>query len=185
MTWFGVDGFGFTYYPDVDRPGARIAATEEGEVLQEVTIHAPKEKRFFGRFLGDGDLSGVSMLFVNDDRTVGFGADVQEGGDFVVEKLHPGEYTIQVRADEEGYLVEGSKGPSGALRWFTVPEVGDGFAEIDLTPAGSVTGVVRDRGDGSPVYGASVVVLGEEGARLASAVTGRDGAVYTPGYTRR
>ena len=35
------------------------------------------------------------MLFVNDDRTVGFGADVQEGGDFVVEKLHPGEYTFK------------------------------------------------------------------------------------------
>ena len=76
------------------------------------------------------------MLFVNDDRTVGFGADVQEGGDFVVEKLHPGEYTIQVRADEEGYLVEEVRDPSGALRWFTVPEVGDGFAEIDLTRLG-------------------------------------------------
>ena len=83
-----------------------------------------------------------------------------------------------MRADEEGYLVEEVRDPSGALRWFTVPEVGDGFAEVDLAPAGSVTGVVRDRGDGSPVYGASVVVLGEEGARLASAVTGRDGA-YT------
>ena len=40
----------FTYYPDVDRPGARIAATEEGEVLQEVTIHAPKENGFLAAF---------------------------------------------------------------------------------------------------------------------------------------
>ena len=90
MAWFRGEGYGLTYYPDADRPGERVFGGAEGNTLGEVDLTVPEQRKFYGELIGQGDLDGVSILFINDDRTVGFGADVLSDGTFTVEKLHPG-----------------------------------------------------------------------------------------------
>jgi len=122
------------------------------------------------------------MLLVNDERTVGHGADVLEDGSFEVLKLHPGDYTLQVSAAEEGYLNEEVKGEAGAVRWFTVPEEQDGEGSIALRLGASVWGVVTDLASSAPVYGAAVVATDPQGKR-STATTGPDGGYAIHGLT--
>lgn len=176
LAWYYGDGHAVTYFPDSDRPSARLEQWEEGGELDNMNLDVPVERLLRGVLKGDGDLSSASVLALNDERTVGFGAPVNADGSFAIEKLHPGEYILQVRAASLGYLNEEILDADGEPRWFTVSEENDEPAvEIELSPGAAVFGHVRDPSTGLPVYGTTVAVMDEEGVQRLSTTTEMNG----------
>ena len=77
LSWVFAAGYGLTYYPDVDRPTERLEILEEGETRAGVDLTVPYQSVIEGRLVGEGDLSDVTVLAYNDERTVGVGAAVE------------------------------------------------------------------------------------------------------------
>jgi len=181
LAWVRAEGLATTWYPDADRPDERIPA-DEGAHLEGVDIVLPLESRLLGQLLGTGDLSQVSVLAYNDDRTVGVGALAAADGSFAIGGIHGGDYTLYVYAADEGYLDDFVRDANGDEVVFAVPEEADSEVfEIPLTPGGRVWGVVTDLYDGSPVYGATVYLEGQTTASSRAAVTARDGTFEARG----
>ncbi|MBW1878311.1 MAG: carboxypeptidase regulatory-like domain-containing protein [Deltaproteobacteria bacterium] len=182
LAWVRAEGLATTWYPDADRPDERIPALDEGADLEVVDILLPRESRLRGRLLGEGDLSLVSVLAYNDDRTVGVGALAESDGSFSIGGIHGGDYTLFVYAADEGYLDDFVRDPDGAKTVFEVPAEADTESmEIPLPPGGQVWGLVSDLYGGEPVYGATVLLEGQTTATSRTAVTARDGTFAITG----
>ncbi|MCB9759221.1 MAG: carboxypeptidase regulatory-like domain-containing protein [Alphaproteobacteria bacterium] len=183
LSWASEPGYGMTYYPDADRPGERVAAPDEGTFLEDVDLELPQEARFNGRFGGgDVDLSGVTVLLYNDNRTVGIGAQADVDGLFTVDRLHGGDYTLFVYAEAEGFLNDWIRDTDGEVRTFSLDPAEDSAVfDVSLPQGASVSGQLVDDA-GAPVYGATVTVLPQNPDHDAqSTVTDRDGRFDVPG----
>lgn len=181
LAWGVAPGLAQTYWPDADRPTAWVQA-REGEVLTDLVITMPAESVLSGRFVPPGDPGEVSMILYNDDSSVGFGGVVEADGRFEVGRLHAGEYTMRVFAADAGAtddLVRDEDGDPRVLR------VGPGEAvdlgEVALPVGAAITGIVRDRYTGQPVYGAYVYAQSFEGELGAVVASAHDGSYRIDG----
>ncbi|MCB9791735.1 MAG: carboxypeptidase regulatory-like domain-containing protein [Alphaproteobacteria bacterium] len=164
LSWASLDGYGLTYWPDVDRPGERVPAPDEGLLVEDVDLSMPTEARFNARFEGeDGqDLSGVTVLLWNDSYTVGQGAQADAAGDFTVDQLHGGDYRLFVYAEPEGYLNDFVRGADQEPVLYHVdPSEDAARVEVSLPRAAWVEAQLVDE-TGAPVYGGSLYLLPED-----------------------
>ncbi len=171
LVWAEVDGLATTYYPDVDRPLGRISVVEEGSVLVDVELTLPAESRIVGRIIADTDLSEVTLLAYNDDRTVAVSTLVTSDGRFEVGGLHGGNYTIQVFGEVAGLVSDELRDETGHPQIFSVP-VADTLDLGDMdVPAGAVIkGTAVDAYSGKHVYGAFIYAESEEQGIITLAV---------------
>ncbi len=178
VPWASSDGLATTYYPDADRPGARIDAPDEGQALTGADLTLPVENTLTITLAGEGDLSEAAMLLYNDTYTVGRGGGFAEDGTVTVDGLHPGTYFLYVYGADVGFTDDFARDGAGAIREIVV----DGATQIDVTmPAGaSFAGTVRGD-DGAPVYGAYVYATTADGEDTVVGVTDKDGNYDIPG----
>lgn len=178
LVWASASGLANTYFPEDDRPGARIPA-QEGDVLEGIELRMPPEARITGQIAGEGDLSKVNVLLYNSDRTVGVGAPVASDGSFSVGGLHGGRYTLQVFGAPADLVNDMLRGPDGEER---VLEVGLGevldLGEVEVPQAAVIHGTITDTYTGEPVYGAYVYARPLSGTSGSVTSTARDGT-YT------
>ena len=162
LVWASSEGKGLTYYPDADRPGAVVAGAGEGELLQDVDLDMPVESALNLQLtVGEGDLSGVTVLAYNDTYTVGLGARADADGQVRIGRLFPGEYAVFVYAKPEGLVDDYVRDTQGEVRVFTVGEVETSLHDFSMPRGGILAGQVLNE-LGEPVYGASVAALPED-----------------------
>lgn len=180
LTWATAPGFGTTYLPDADRPSGRVAVEEEGALAEGLDIRMPLESRLSGRLAAASTLDGASVRLLNSDGTVAVAAACDSDGSFVVDALHPGTYTLDIFAADEGYLDTQWLDPSGT----PVPvEVGEGDTDVGTIPleaGASLSGTARTP-TGEPVYGANVIAVEAATNRQRVAVSARDGSYVLKG----
>lgn len=176
ITWASSAGYATTYYPDADRPGESVTASEEGTDLEGVDLSLPEEATFTAH-VSVSDGSGArwrdaSVLLYNSTYTVGRGEPFDSDGNVTIDALFPGEYTLYLYG-QDGGLVSDFIRDGAEPRVFTV----DGDTEVDivLDPANRLSGTVRDE-LGEPVYGAQISVWRAEDDTDLSATTDHDGA---------
>jgi hypothetical protein len=175
VAWSSSDGLATTYFPDSDRPGERVPAPNEGQVLTGVDLDLPLESSLTVTLTGEGDLSDASALLYNDTYTVGRGGGFDADGTVVIDALYPGTYYLFVYGGDVGYTDDFVRDDAGAL----VPIVVDGATAVtvEMPTAASFAGTVRGD-DGEPVYGAYVYATSADGENTEVGVTDADG-VYT------
>ncbi len=183
IAWAQAEGYGTTYWPDRAEPGDPFTdASREGQVVEGVDLVLPFEARLVGRVVGDGDLGSVSVLAYSESHLTGFGEVTDDDGRFAIGGLHAGAYELYAWAAKlgrvDGYLTD----DAGAVRLVDVAE-GEDSEElvVDLPLGASLHGVVRDRYTGRPVYGATVVALGQTTGASESTVADLDGAYELAG----
>lgn len=176
LAWYSGDGYGHTYNPDSDHPVEAVSVTEEGEIYEGLDIEVPYESVLRGRMLGEGDLSGVTLLAYNETGTVGIGAQCESDGSFEVHRLHGGLYSLQIWADDEGYVNDRVRDEEGEVFAFEVPDQAESeLYEFSLPQAATVHGTVTDLYTGEPVYGAYVWASGEGTGENLVAASDREG----------
>ncbi len=173
--WASSDGLATTYYPDVDRPGERVPAPDEGQSVTGVDLALPSESSLTVTLAGAGDRSDASVLLYNDTYTVGRGGALDEDGVLTIDALHPGAYFLYVYGADVGLTDDFARDAAGELLSVVV----DGATDLTVTlPAGaSFSGTVYGD-DGAPVYGAYVYATTSSGENTEVGVTNADGA-YT------
>jgi hypothetical protein len=172
-----------TYWPAADRPEGFFEVLEEGELAEGVDLTLPAEATLSGRLVGEGDLSGVTVLLYNDVHTVGRGAPVEPDGSFLLDRLWGGDYELFVYAADEGYLDDWVRGDDGEVQTFHLaPEADNDAGDIALPEGAWVLGVVRDE-QGAPVYGAYVYATQVGGDQSEVVATALDGSYTLPGLT--
>ncbi len=176
LAWFSADGYGHTYNPSSDHPVESVSVPEEGQLYEGLDIEVPYEAVLSGRLLGDGDLSGVTLLAYNETGTVGIGAQCESDGYFEVHRLHEGRYSLQVWADDEGYVNGRVRDEDGEVFLFEVPDQAHSeLYEFSMPESATVRGRVTDLYTGEPVYGAYVWVRGDATGEHMVAVSDREG----------
>ena len=181
VAWASLDGYGLTYAPDNDLPTAVFSAEEGDHVQQDIAL--PVEGRITGTLVGDGDLSGVTLLAYNHNYTLALGSQAEADGSFAAGRLRPGTWHLYFYAAAEGYLDDFARDDALERMTFTVEEPGQVLdVTIPLRLGAAVEGVVRDDA-GQPVYGATVRVepLDVEEYRARSTRTERDGSYRIQG----
>jgi uncharacterized protein (TIGR03382 family) len=183
LAWTFVEGLALTYYGDLDRPGPRVSVPSEGDAYLDMDIFAPRESELRGRIVGGtGDMSGVSLLAYNDDRTVGIGDSALPDGTFSIGRLHGGRYTLMVYAADEGFVDDFVRDASGEPVVYEIPDEAPSEVFDIVLPAGAtVRGIVTDLYTGEPIYGAYVVAAGSSGTGSESVETGLDGTYELKG----
>lgn len=177
ILWAESDGLATTYYPDADRPSGSVPVPDEGSFVEGVDLHLPEESTLTLHVRGDGDLSEVGLMVYNSELTVGRGGGLDNSGDFRVDALYPGDYTVYIYGSDGGFT-DGWALEGGATRVFHVS--GDTEADIDLSRGATLSGTVTDE-DGAPVYGAYVYVYPADGSDAQAVATDADGAWVLPG----
>ncbi|TNE92576.1 MAG: hypothetical protein EP330_01130 [Deltaproteobacteria bacterium] len=180
LTWARAPGFATTYLPDADRPAQRVDVLDEGTEATGLDLTMPLESRLSGHLDAPTSLEGASVLLTNTDGTVGVAALVDADGGFVVDRLHPGTYSLSVYAADEGYL----DGPwVDAVGQPVAIEVAEGDNDLGDLPlvAGSAVRGVAQQADGTPVYGATVAAIHAGTGQQFLAVTARDGSYAMQG----
>ncbi|HND32106.1 MAG TPA: carboxypeptidase-like regulatory domain-containing protein, partial [Myxococcota bacterium] len=167
------EGFGTTYYPDADRPGTRVPVPEEGAEAEGVDLYMPTESVLNVQLVGDGALEEISVLLYNSTYTVGWGDVADAQGRVRLGQLHPGDYTLQVYGSEAGFVDGGYNDALGNPRVIHVE--GESSVEVTLAPGASMSGLVSGE-DGSPIYGAQVVVTTADGSGVDFITTEADGS---------
>ena len=182
LAWVFARGHGLTYWPSEDRPNERIETVEEGETVAGVDLTVPWQSEIRGRLVGDVDLSDVTVIAYNDERSVGVGSAVDADGTFAVERLHGGgSYELLIYASDEGYLDAFLADEAGDVLAIDVPMEGVvELGEIPLQLGNAVSGIVSDAVSGEPVYGAVVFARDGEG-QSRTAITDESGAYELDG----
>jgi hypothetical protein len=177
LTWARAPGLGTTYLPDSDRPGERVAVEEEGAFVDGLDLTLPLESRLSGRLEAPTPLAGASVRLLNSDGTVAVAAACDDGGGFVVDALHPGTYTLDVFAADEGYLDGPWVDAAGVPRSIVVGAGDQDLGAIPLVPGARLSGVAHTP-SGEPVYGATISAVEVSTGMQQLALTDREGA-YT------
>lgn len=161
VAWAESDGYATTYYPDTDRPAGRVEVLEEGAIQTGVDLTMPYESVLELTLAGEGggDLSEMSVLLYNSERTVGRGDGVTAGGTATIDALFPGDYSLYVWGSDAGYVNDYLRGADGQEQVVRVD--GDTRLQIDLIAASSVSGQVWGE-DGEPLGGALMAVFTAE-----------------------
>lgn len=185
IAWASLDGYGLTYYPDSDRPGASVPAPDEGTALTGVDLDLAVESRLTGWIDGDGlDWSGGSILVYNDSYTVGIGGTVAADGTFSVGRLHGGDYRVYLYLEDEGYLDDYLRDEAGERR--LVPLVTGEDSEplvVVPVPGAVLQGQISDD-QGLPVYGAVIYAdPGEADVQAQAAVADHEGRYLLEGLS--
>jgi len=171
LAWAEVEGFATTYYGESDRPAARISALVEGTHVQNVELILPRESRIVGKIMAKGDLSEISLLAYNDDRTVAVSGEVSSDGVFEVNQLHGGRYTVQVFGEAAGLVSDELRDDDGNPLVFTVPDEDTlDLGEIDVPLGAVIKGTTMDAYTGEKIYGAFVYAESEEYGTITLAV---------------
>ncbi|MCC6694595.1 MAG: carboxypeptidase regulatory-like domain-containing protein [Candidatus Hydrogenedentes bacterium] len=160
--------------------GATLLCTAQGFASAQFDFYDPEltEKRLDFRLVPEATLSGRVvdeqgkgvggvLIYMEDvrswDDVPGFGwggpydeLASEEDGSYSVVGLPPGNYQLSADAEAAGYIVDEQNCPILNVR------EGEHVAGVDilLTPAGTVTGTVRDS-RGNPVFEASVTAVFE------------------------
>ncbi|MFN7145663.1 MAG: carboxypeptidase regulatory-like domain-containing protein, partial [Myxococcota bacterium] len=177
ITWAASDGLATTYWPDVDRPGERIDALEEGTALTGADLSLPDESTLTVQLVGEGDLSAASVLLYNDTLTVGRGGSLAADGTTTIGALHPGTYYLFVYGADVGFVDDYVRDGADVR-----PVVVEGATEltVEMPVGASFSGTVRGD-DGEPVYGAYVYATSLVEGDTVVAVTDADGAYRIDG----
>ena len=172
LVWAEVDGLATTYFPNADRPQTRLAALDEGDVVANVDLILPAESRIVGRIVSDEDMSAISLLAYNDDRTVALSGDVDSDGFFEVHQLHGGDYTLQVFAESVGLISDEIRDDDGVAMVFSVPPQGVlDLGDIAIPPGAVIEGTAVDAYSGDRIYGAFIYAESEEHGTITLAVS--------------
>ena len=178
LSWASADGYGLTYYPDVDRPGETLPGAGEGELLDGVDLDLPVESGLQLRLSGeweDLDLSGVTVLAYNDTYTVGIGDSSDADGQIQIGRLHPGTYFVFAYAAAEGLVDDFFRNAQGEPQAFEVTGPESEVYEVSLPFGAIFSGRIEDE-TGAPVYGAQVSAIpSDPTARTQSDMTDHDG----------
>lgn len=163
LTWASASGYARAYWPGEDRPSeARIEGAGEGVTLDAGALWLPREAALRLRLGGlSGDLSGVTGLLYNDTRTVGVGAQADEGGELVLEGLWGGDYTLFVYAEDEGGLSDWVRDEGGEPKVFTLIDGQERAEALDLPSGGAIDATLTDDG-GEAAYGAELWAYPED-----------------------
>ncbi len=172
VAWAQVEGYGTTYYPDADRPGARVPVQEEGAEAVGVDLFMPAESALNIQLVGEGALDEISVLLYNSTFTVGRGDVADADGRVRLGQLHPGEYTLQVYGAEAGF-VDGAYADENGTP-LVIQVEGESAVELPLIPGASLSGRVEGE-DGTAIYGAQVMVTGADGTGVDFDTTKADG----------
>jgi len=185
LAWAEADGYATTYFPDTDRPTEAILALTEGEVVENVAMVLPFSARIVGRILGEGDLSVVSVLAYNDDRTVAVAGVVSEDGSFEVEGLHGGDYTLQIFGEPVGLVSDTLRSDDGAPRVLAVPS-GEALdlGDLDIPLGAVIEGVAVDAYAGDRIYGAFVYAESQEDGAVVLSATDDKGRYAISGLRK-
>jgi hypothetical protein len=178
--WAEADGFGYTYWPDHDRPAAWRSIPDEGGRLDDLDFQLGPEATVVGQLAGDGDRSAGSVLLWNDDFTVAFGASLDVDGRFTLPKLYAGRYQLVIFGGEVGYIDDVARDAGGEPLDVDVP-VADvvSLPALSLPPGAVVSGRVTDADTGAPVKGAVVRVASDDD--VFGAFTAADGRYEVAG----
>lgn len=163
LVWSSAEGHGATWFPNLDRPGARFL-TLEGAVVPSIDLQMPLGASLDGTLDGEGDRSGVAVLATNDDRTVGFSGVVDETGAFSVGRLPSGRFGLLFYAADAG-LVDGPwrDNSGGEIPLDLVEGQALSLGRVTLPPGATVRGLVTGTSDGAPIYGARIIATAVEG----------------------
>jgi hypothetical protein len=174
LVWGIAAGYATTYYPDADRPGARVTVSIEGSAA-DLDLALPLESRLEGSLPGAGPFEGAAVVAYNSDRSVGVGAIVASDGSFSVPALHGSAYTLAVYAEEAGLVTGVLADGAGDLVW-DLPD--EGVLDVGVLPvqsAGGIRGQVTDRYTGDGIYGAYVHAESSATGALATTTSAVDG----------
>lgn len=178
--WADAPGHSRAYWPDSPIPGDRLTVPNEGGFVEDFDVEVPFEAVVSGQLIGDGDLTGASVLLLHESRTVGLGSGVDSAGNFEITEVPPGTWNVSVSGEEQG-LVDGLvRGEAGPMAW-TV-QAGERI-DIEVEPERGVRfrGVVLQE-DGSPAYDALVTVRSRLTDRRYSTRTAKDGSWFLAGF---
>ncbi|MCB9676756.1 MAG: carboxypeptidase regulatory-like domain-containing protein [Alphaproteobacteria bacterium] len=176
LIWATAPGLGRTYWPGIDRPPLeRLVVDVEGAVRADIDLEMPAEGRVTGTFVTSGDATLGSLLFVNDDGSVGLAAGVAEDGTFAIGGLQPGTWSVEAY----GAKLDIVEGP---LRVDGVPLVvevvaGDevSLGRIEPPEAARIEGRITEPSTGAPVYGAALILENTEDGSRRIDFTNREG----------
>ena len=170
LIWSSAQGYATTYAPDHDRPTEFVSVLEEEAEQLDFLVQLPEEKNIYVALVDDGPVLGASVLLYNDNSTVGRGAPVDDQGVATIDRLHPGNYTLQIYAENDGYFNEKYQDENGEPIVIALSE--DLELEIPLIPALNLSGTILDD-LGQPVYGADIILSNDVDVQRAR--TDRDG----------
>ncbi len=175
LAWARADGHATTWWPDEDRPGARVPVLGEGSEVDDLDIDMPAESLLRGRVIGGGIVEGMNVLAYNDDRTVATGAVTDADGRFTIGRLHGGVFTLYAYGGRNGF-VEGWVGGATPATYLVPAEGATPELQFELAVGAALTGVARDAATGDPVYGATIHVVSQDTGEARAVNSGRDGA---------
>lgn len=174
LLWAAAPGLATTWWPDAPIPDERLALSGEGST-HEVDLTLPAESRLRGRLI-PGPWTGSSLVVYDEGRAGGVGAPIAEDGTFDVGGLHPGRYVVYVDGDGDGRVSDLLRDAAGEAQVFAIEATGPAeLGEIEVPEAARVEGLVIDAGSGQPVYGATVVAIGQRTGGRRTAATDRAG----------
>ena len=171
IAWASPEGHATTYSPSDDRPTTFVSVPNEGDAFDNLNIQAPQAQQL-NVMLEDREsgqpILGASVMLYNDTKTVGKGAPVDETGLAEFDQLHPGLYSIQYYAENDGYSNGTHVDENGEeIMTELLPEADTQHLTLQLTTTAKLSGVITDN-DGIPVYGADVYAINEDETRRAT-----------------
>lgn len=176
IAWVEAEGLATTYAPDLSEPMVVRTIAEEGAVVDDVDIQLASEARLVGRVEGQGDLSSGSVLAYIESHRVGLGVPLAEDGSFEVGQLAAGRWEIFVYGAELGRVDDYLRDAAGERELLEL-EAGEESPPliVDLPHGAQLSGVVRDRNTGAPIYGATITATGRDPEHHAQTSTDQEG----------
>jgi hypothetical protein len=175
LAWATPEGHATTYSPYHDRPIDFVTVPDEDSYYDELDITSPLALTFSVGLVDvttETPITGASVMLYNDTKTVGKGNAVDENGIAFFDNLHPGMYSIQYYAENDGYTNGTLLDEQNQDAFIEIDENLDNTLTIALSPSAKITGTIYDD-RGYPVHGADVFAnKGEDYLRTSTDIEG-------------
>jgi EmrB/QacA subfamily drug resistance transporter len=148
------------------QPAASMVAVAGGAVRRDVTLAGASQIEGVIRRQSGDPISGAAVTLTDLRGEVVNAVVTGPAGEYLFADLYTGDYTLTATAE----------GTRPSARTVSVDGAGPHRIDLVLLSHGTLTGVVRAATSGLPVRDASVTLVDNDGAVVASGVTADDGA---------
>lgn len=158
--WIAEDGWAVSYWPDEDRPSELIHLTDDGDIVDDVTLYVTPESTVSGVITGGpSELEGLTLKAVNDDGSVRIKVEVDSDGYFTAHRLASGSWSLLVEGQDHGGVEDSVRDDQGRVRTWQV-DAGEALdvGELPWIAEAVLEGRVFDP-SGRPVQGVTVTAV--------------------------